>query len=208
MQNRTRLALIAVTTMAALAAFTGAAAADRAIRIENGAFTATGTINIREGGLGGTISCTITLRGRLVTEIRKVNARRLPEGRIGTIDRVETANCRFLMSDWVVTHLTPIELRYESFTGTLPNITGILVLALRLGLRLDSADGRFRCLYRGDVPFIFQSGGTPGRLIQKRYLPNTLTQIEGMGTGCVAGAIIELGGTLALGAPQPILTLL
>jgi hypothetical protein len=203
-----RLGLIAVVTMASLTAFAGVAAADRAIRIENGAFTATGTINLREGGLGGTISCTITLRGRLVTEIRKVDARRLPEGRIGTIDRVETANCRFLGTNWTVTFLTPIELRYESFTGTLPNITGILVLALRLGVRLDSADGRVRCLYRGDVPFIFQSEATPGRLIQKRYLPNTLTRIEGTGSGCVAGATIELSGTLALGAPQPILTLL
>ena len=76
-----------------------------------------------------------------------------------------------------------------------------------MGVRLDS--GETRCLFQGDVPFIFSSQqGIPGRLIQKRYLPNTLTRIEGVGAGCGVGATIDISGTLELGRPQPILTLM
>ena len=113
----TRLVLVLVAATALVALGASAAAASRAIRIENPAFTATGTISLREGAFGAVITCTITLRGRLVNEIIKANARRLPEGRIGTIERVETANCRALGVNWVATFLTPIDLRTRRSPG-------------------------------------------------------------------------------------------
>lgn len=205
MSRSMRFALAALATVLAVAGLGGTASASRTLRVENPLVIATGNITINEV-LGARITCAITLRAMLNAQINKAGAGRLPEGAAGMVERVETAACRDNIGFvWTVIFLTPIALRYESFTGTLPEITGILLTALRAGVRITSASGMSTCLLQGDLPFELTSRAeVPGRLIQKRYLANRLRRIEG---NCGINAEIEITGTLEVARTQPILTL-
>jgi len=149
---------------------------------------------------GTTINCDVSMTLLYARSIQKVWARRLPEGQIGAIPSARTANCRDMMLGWEVQFLaeamTPIPMRYDAFLGNLPLITGMLITALRVGVRIRSRVKE--CLFEGELPFlVFESGGGQ-RFDRKTFLENRLSYVGG---NCSEGSTIEITGTLTIRQP-------
>lgn len=103
------------------------------------------------GGAGVQIFCDVTFRGVFVPLIRKMRGTS-----VGMITSATTRNCegRVLVGTPTWIFLTPIMITYESFLGTLPEITGILVRFQPLNFRINETEGgrlTAECLYEGDV---------------------------------------------------------
>jgi hypothetical protein len=200
----TRLsALGAIAASALLALSAASASAERAIEIRPTEVTNAGRIALtyNEEMRRGVISCEIAISLRYVRVIQKVWARRLFEGRIGIIPGVRTAGCREMMNNFNVIFLAtaenPIAMRYDAFLGALPNITGLLITALSVGVRIRSATAN--CLFQGDLPFlVFEAGGGQS-FNRKTFLANNLPWVEGM--PCPATSSVEISGTLTIDPP-------
>jgi hypothetical protein len=144
-----------VTTGAVAIALTLAAApasASRRLRVAPaGAITAVseGAISVIFNAL--TYRCNrVTLTGEVAREFDKTTA--LPAGRMGQIDTGVPMECAaeggaavtvvFLME-----RNAPSTLLYQAFLGTLPEITGVLFVAL--SFRFSVGAGMVRCLFQG-----------------------------------------------------------
>ncbi len=191
MHKLTRLLLLGSLTVVSLAIMTGAASANRSLELRPGGaitLTASGTTTLAAEG-GANVLCTrLTLRGTLVTRIAKAGARRLPEGRIGAITEGTSTGCTGPFGEAVTAVVLaeprvnglrhPFELRYDSFQGTLPNINGILVTALRAEFSLNPLAGA-RCVFVGDVggriDFPAVAAGNTGA-----FLTNTVTLVAAL----------------------------
>ncbi|MGB2711535.1 MAG: hypothetical protein WBC33_08450 [Conexibacter sp.] len=203
MRKLTQLALMACVAFGLLAFAAGTASAERAIEIRPTEVVNMGRIALtyNEEMRRGIITCELTISLRYVRVIQKVWARRLFEGRIGIIPGVRAAGCREMMNNFNVIFLAtaenPIAMRYDAFLGTLPLITGLLVTALEVGVRIRSAGAN--CLFQGDLPFLaFENGGGQS-FNRKTFLANNLPWVEGM--PCPAGSSIEISGTLTIDPP-------
>ena len=203
MRNALRLAMTACAASMLLALASGPAFANRALgiapteAINNGRISLTYNEMMRRA----TITCELFLSLRYVREVQKAGAGRLNEGIIGLIPGARTAGCREMMNNWTVIFLVnaenPITMRYDAFLGGLPRITGILITALDVGVRIRSANAN--CLFQGDLPFLtFESEGGP-RFDRKTFLANSLPWVEGM--PCEAGSSIAIAGTLTIEPP-------
>jgi hypothetical protein len=140
------------------------------------------------------ISCELFMTLDYAEVISKETAGELTEP-IGAIVRARTNNCREGLNNWEVTFLRPVEgipMRYESFLGNLPNIAGVLITALEVGVHIRR--NTTNCLFRGNVPFLANQEGGGTRFNQKRTLSNRLLRVEGM--ECPAMSGLEL--TIAL----------
>lgn len=117
--------------------------------------TSEGRITFR-GGAGVQIYCEMTFTGMILPLVRKV--RGVP---FGTITAAATRGCegRVLVGTPTWIFLAPIPMVYESFLGTLPEISGILVRFQPMNFRINEADERGRllaeCLYEGNVGALF-----------------------------------------------------
>ncbi len=162
MRTFMRLRLLGCLSLVLLGALTASASANRSLELRPGGaitLTAEGTTTFEIGG--GNLLCTrLTLRGTLVTRIAKAGARRLPEGRIGAITEGTSTGCTGPFGEVVTLTVLaeprvnglrhPFELRYDSFQGTLPNINGVLVTALKVEFNLPGFGG-LRCVYTSEV---------------------------------------------------------
>jgi len=204
MRTRMRAALAALAAVCLLAVATGVAAADTGIRIRpNEGVRNSGSLSFiyRDGIRTATITCNVELGLRYVSAMNKAWAGRLAEGLIGNIVAARTGGCRQLMTNWtvifLVTAMNPIPMRYESFLGLLPNITGLLITALDVGIRIISPNAN--CLYQADLPFLVSEVGGGQRFDQKTFLANTLPWVEG--ATCPMESTLEVSGTLAVEPP-------
>ena len=204
MRTGMRAALVACATVCLLAAAAAPAAAETGIRIRpNSTVRNSGTLSFmyRDGMRTATITCNVAIGLRYVSAMNKAFAARLPEGQIGNIVSARTGNCRHLMTNWQVIILVneenPIPMRYEAFLGVLPNITGLLITALEVGIRIISPNAN--CLYQADLPFLVREVGGGQRFDQKTFLANVLPWNEGM--GCPVESTLEVIGTLAVEPP-------
>ncbi len=206
MNKATRLAITACATFVLLAFASGAALANRAIRIEpGGPALNVGAISITSPfGGGALIRCELTLELEYVRFIQKQFARNLAGGQIGVINGGRAVECIETGGmPWIVTilaeRLRPSPMRYDAFLGSLPLITGILITALNFGIKLNN--GLLACLFEGELPFlIFERLGSQ-RFDRKRLLPNLLPLVEGM---CPIGSTVELRGGLNILPPQTV----
>ncbi len=153
MPHRLRLPLAAFAVAALLStALVGSAAASRALRIEPaGAIEATMERFLIRQPAGIEIWCNVTLRGNLAASVNKTVG-----AGFGGITEARTRECRgneFVVGPPSLIFLTPIPMTYNSFLGTLPNITGILVNFNPMKLRIDEERRpvEVRCLYEGVV---------------------------------------------------------
>jgi hypothetical protein len=202
---RTAKRVLAAACVAGLLAIAAApATADTGIRIRpNATVRNSGTLSFmyRDAMRTVTITCNVALGLRYVSAMNKAWAGRLPEGQIGNIVSARTGNCRHLMTNWQVIILVneenPIPMRYESFLGLLPNITGLLITALEVGIRIISPNAN--CLYQADLPFLVSEAGGGQRFDQKTFLANVLPWNEGM--NCPVESTLEVIGTLAVEPP-------
>lgn len=188
MVRRPFAAAIAVTSVCAVAAFAAPAGAVRAIWIQPGgeikktveAFT------IRAFGGEVTIICKLTLTGSVTTApIEKASAGLLPEGRIGQIEGWAVERCRTNFGTpaeltVLVETGAPVDLRFQSFLGALPNITGVQFRKLGFAFRVVEPAVLGTCLYKGMVDLLLgfppvEAGGgrrfTPERFITPNAIP-------------------------------------
>jgi hypothetical protein len=140
------------------------------------------------------INCELFMILNYLRVVSKETAETLTEP-IGAIVRARAANCREGLNSWEITFLVPAEgfpMRYNGFLGVLPRITGVLITALDVGVRIRR--NTVNCLFSGILPFLaFQEGGGT-RFDRKRTLSNRLLRVEGMECPVMSG--IEL--TIAL----------
>jgi len=204
MHRLTRLAVLAFAALALLAFATGTASANRGLAIRpGGPIFAEGPIRINEALRVVNLECELHLEGVLRGGVPKIA--RLPEGELGQLTRLEFRECEAARIPWIVQGLTepgsPSPVLYQSFLGTLPNITGVLMLALSVGVRIRS--GRTDCLYKGDVPYLIWKSPGEERFNRKTCLPNRLTLFRTI-ENCPRESWIELEGTLIIRPGQEI----
>jgi len=135
--------LLAAALTLALGA--GTAAANRGFQTEEGGRSAAEAreYQIRIGEL--TITCDVV---RYISLHRTIAKAALSLA--GIVERVEVRNCRNGTLR-VLPALLPWHMQYQSFSGVLPNISGIRMRVIGLGWLIEAHSGLFRCLYVGNV---------------------------------------------------------
>lgn len=162
------LSLAAVSATVALFALVGGASANR-LSVSGQTISATWTEAALTGGFG-TVSCPMTMEGSMHTRTTTKTAGAL----IGYITRASVGRCRIGSASVLATTL-PWHVRYEAFTGTLPNISGI---------RTDIIGAQWTII---EPVFAF-----PCLLTSTESAPNTATFT--VSSGRVGG--VTLGGTI------------
>jgi hypothetical protein len=158
-----------------------------------------GAVSFRGGEV--TIACTLALNGELNPGISKLSARSLSEGVVGYITEGVGSGCTEAFGSITYALLAeeeaPVSLRYDAFLGTLPSITGTLLMALQVPSSFTSTF-LGTCLYQGDVGLLvtFPAGETGNRV---SVLGNRVSRRTG---GGLCPATVELAGTFTLSPPQ------
>ncbi|MGB2711708.1 MAG: hypothetical protein WBC33_09335 [Conexibacter sp.] len=183
----------------------GVAPANRGIIPTGGAITAVNEGTITFGTMGGfTYRCArVTLVGEVWEVFDKSGT--LPASQVGQIDTGTAGECRaeggaaatvvFLME-----RRAPADMRYNSFLGTLPRISGLLILFLTF--RFSISTNIIRCLFQGDLgvlalfPPSVEGGGT-----QYTRVSPLLTRLRS--TDCMGDATVS--GTFRLTPAQSLL---
>lgn len=176
------LAIIAALTLSSLAQI---ASANRALTIESaGAIRATArSLTFSESE--GAITAEITLEGSLHRGATPKVERVLS----GFVLTVNTANCRAIFFACTVRVLNlPWHMRYVSFRGTLPNITGIRLEMTGVFL-LEIPIARKRCLYFGTI-----QADTSNPVTRLVVLPNTASLVTDLNGGSRCEATGEFSG--------------
>jgi hypothetical protein len=181
----TRFVMVVCAAALGLALIASSAFASRAIEIRPNreAVTATARGVIFEGGTIR-ITCEVTLRGALTkASVAKAAARRLPEGEIAKITEGRALGPRGerrCPSNEPIEDVTVLAnaagrefiLRYDSFAGTLPEITAVNLTVLRIGFQIRLL---VRCLYGGEAavraPTVREAGGR--RTVETIEFPTT-----------------------------------
>ncbi len=139
------------------------------------------------------INCELFMTLDYVRVVSKGTAERLTEP-IGKIVRARAANCREGLNGWEITFLLPAEgipMRYDAFLGTLPNISGVLITALDVGVHIRR--NTVNCLFSGSLPYLaFEEGGGT-RFNRKRTLSNRLLRVEGVECPVMSGIELAIG---------------
>ena len=200
-----RLALTACAASALLAFAVGTAPANRALGIRpGGPIFAEGPVRLNESLGVANIECELHLEGVLRGVVQKVPS--LPIGEAGMLTRDEFRECETLRRPVVVEGLvepgTPAPIVYNSFLGVLPAITGVLMIALNVGVQVTI--GESRCLYRGNVPFLLWKSPGEGLFNRKTFLANRLAYVRG---NCMPASWLELEGTMIM-RPGQMITLM
>lgn len=196
MSRLMKLAMLACTAVFAMAFFAGAAAALRSIGIS----TAEGGRRIRTEG-ASTFDSREAFRFRVTCESLRLNGElaaaaiakltALPTGKVGTIQEGSATGCRESLGGAAEIRITvPIDLRYNSILGTLPNITGILVVALNARFQIRAA---LTCIYEGTVGFLFEVNErreiTRGRFLQELVRKTAESPGACPATGAIIGTM-------------------
>jgi hypothetical protein len=151
MRKSGKLLLVAITAALVLASLAAAANANRSIEVRPLPITATsvGGIVFLEAG-GGTVSCPLTLNVTLHSSISKA-----VESLMGSVGGGTVGRCTSSTGANVVARLLLLwHIRFQSFRGTLPNITGLLFTAVNSAFLFAFEAGGARvatCLYVGNV---------------------------------------------------------
>jgi hypothetical protein len=149
MRNRSKLALAALSAAMLLAVVVSVASANR-LATSNQAWRATFTPMTFTGG-GSTVRCNVTLEGSFHSRtISKVVGQL-----VGYVTKATVSPHPCTGGDAEAAQESlPWHLRYNSFTGTLPNITTIVVEAIstRFWVESEIIGFGFRCFYRTNIP--------------------------------------------------------
>jgi hypothetical protein len=206
MRITTRIVIAALAALSVIALFAGPASASRGISIS----PSTGLITLASNGswtfgrgLFSVICARVTLKISLATsQISKAAAGRLPEGLAGWITEGTIAECRDAIggaaSSVALTTLAQREkwfpLLYNGFLGTLPNINGVLLLALRSNFSVTTGPAG-TCLYEGTIGNLIVFNGSL-QSVSNSFLTNSERLISG-GEGCPATGSLSGRGTIS-----------
>jgi hypothetical protein len=178
MPNRFGVLIAALTAALLLALGAGAANASRSFSVTNNTLLTYTSPGLTFSPAGRQIICAVTLTASLHRVFAKVrgtlagfvNGARVE--RCSNSTGIGTTEARPLVS-----HVDPWHISYESFRGTLPRITEILVIIrdARFLTLLDSIliGGRLGCLYRSDIAV-----GTAGRSGAAEYTSERLIPLR------------------------------
>jgi hypothetical protein len=209
MRTLTRLATGAIALGALLALISSTASASRALSIRpGGPIFAEGPVTISEPLRVANIICELHLEGVLRGVVPKIA--RLPEGEMGQLTRLEFIGCveTFRRVVWTISGLvepgSPSPVLYQSFLGTLPSISGVLALALSVGIRIRG--GMVDCLFKGDLPYLIGRLSAEPLFNLKRFLANRLPLFRTIEM-CPVGSFLEISGTLII-RPGQMITLM
>jgi hypothetical protein len=174
-----RLALAGLTAAFVLAAAVSTASANRLSLSERG-FQTIWTAPLSGGG-GGEIAseCQITLRG----SFHSATLAKVAAALVGHIFGATVGSC-ITGGTTVLRETLPWHLRYQSFTGTLPRITGVTLQNIGASFRVEEGFGQ-ACLYR-------TTATNPSRLI---------AEIEA--NGLVTGLRADETATIPMTGPFP-----
>ncbi|MDW5596005.1 hypothetical protein VSS74_16770 [Conexibacter stalactiti] len=195
MFNRSRLASVVAATALALVGSTATASAHDAIGITpSGPLPTTIGLNTQAGGITFSAgmfvgNCTMTLDLIFHPVIRKVL-----DAPVGAVTNGSLVVCNPPGVTASILGLpNPSPITYDSFLGTLPNITGLLVWFRRLSFQFN-VPGTGLCLYSGQQ----------GALIDFTKNPRTVTLLAGGIFTKQAGSPLACpaGGTLTTGPPM------
>ena len=172
--------------------FAGSAFANRSLTVNRTAFRATSRAVVFAGSELNT-TCEVTLNGATtVTAVQKSAGAAL-----GVITEGKVSFCRGSIprAVFLFTVANPIRLSYASFTGTLPRITAVGVMASNVALEVqETVFGN--CLYRGDAQaWTLRDTGGRQELNQMEFV-NAPARLFRGGIFCPATSTIT--GTLAL----------
>lgn len=149
MQNRSRAALIALTAAFVLGSAVGGASARR-LELSNQSFTAKWA-ELRFTALGGliTVACAVTLEGSFHSRtLSKVSGQL-----IGVVTKAALTRPCNGGEAWILNGIErpantlPWHIRYDSFIGALPRITGIRIQLIGAAFLLTTTVPRAECLY-------------------------------------------------------------
>jgi hypothetical protein len=151
MSTYSRLALAIVAATICIGVSASAAIANRAILTTGGEVTApTESMNFTSSEGAIRIRCPKTFTANIEREIPKRRG-----SHIGSASFAGTAGCRSELAEAVVRFLgEPWEMKYQSFSGTLPNIEGVLVQFVQLEFLIQIrilGITTLACLYRAEA---------------------------------------------------------
>jgi len=196
MRNRTKLVLTALTAALVLSAAVGSASATRLEISNTGIRVLYRALTFSESGGGSETICPVTLEGTFHSRTISKVANSL----VGFITRAfsASASCTGAGRAVVLAGTLPWHVRYESFEGTLPNITGINLLLE--GASFLITEFGVSCLYRGQArgTAVREAGGAITlRADPNRLIPKSSGGILCPANGRFAGAepVTNLGGT-------------
>jgi len=208
----TRRGWASAMALAAVCAAMAAAPASamRAILLQPGGEIKKTVEAFRIRAFGGevTITCELTLLGRLTTApIEKASAGLLPQGRIGRIEEAFVEGCGTNIGTpaeltVLVEPGAPRDLRFQAFLGALPNITGLLFRKLAFAFRIEEPFVLGTCLYRGMVDLLMSFPpveGAGGRFTPERFVvPNAIPRVS----PAPCPEIVEISGVGKITPPQ------
>ncbi|HYV16190.1 MAG TPA: hypothetical protein VE972_09220 [Conexibacter sp.] len=204
MRTSRSIGLLALAVASLVAFASGSAVALRALAINpGGPIRAEGPVRVNEALRVANIECELVLTGMLVRQVPKMT-----NAPLGSLTRLEFRNCieTFRRIPWIVTALVeprmPAPVFYNTFLGTLPDITGILATAQNVGIRLTNAERTVECLFRGNLPYLIYRSPGELKFNRKMFLPNRLNYFEGR--GCRPEAFVEIEGILILEPAQEV----
>lgn len=196
MSIRNRLAVVASITALALAMCAASAAGEVAISL-GPIDDPPQEIEIRSARTGIRFSaflfngtCQLTLGFIVFSHVEKQAL-----APVGAITRGRLTDCTPGGVTGVVLAQSPL-MNYQSFTGRLPDITGLLVVILGLGFEF-TAPGIGRCLYIGNQPALIDLVGTP-QLLTLLPAPNAFVKAPGSALLCPATGTLSADGSLAI----------
>ena len=191
MRNRTRAACVALTAAFSLALATGSASANRFSYSSQSFRIIWTSLTFSEAGGNFPISCPVTLEG----SFHSATVAKVREALVGYITRasVNNAGCSEGQAT-ILRESLPWHVKYQSFTGTLPRITGVRHYLIGAAFQIEPGLG-IVCLARSSERFpaagdaTREAGGNITSLT-----PDSTLAIPVTGTACPEAGIFSGSG--------------
>jgi hypothetical protein len=145
------------------------------------------------GGFG-TGRCALTLEGSFHT----LTITKTRSSLVGFVNAASVSGCTF--SGTVLRETLPWHLQYESFSGTLPNISSVQLKIIGFDFRITEPNFGISCLFRSTeaLPLIETLTREASGVIRSATLSGTLA------SGAECGLRVSFGGTTtSFGTPPP-----
>ena len=198
MRNSIRLLLAALTAALAITLGAGGASALRSISLNpagNNVEARSTALTFTEGGGGFSLICEVTLTINLNSAISKTAG-----SIVGNVIAAVFRNCRggtFIVLAPEARNPWPI--KFQNFTGTLPNITEVTLTIENTGFLVEAFFRTARCLYGGTI-----EGRTRNNPVNeiKAEEGRSVPLITDLNGGVACSRTLLLKGIFRLGAPQ------
>lgn len=175
MHRHVRLLIAALTATVVLGTAVGSASAGR-LSVTNSQFRVVWrNLELSNTATEGTIRCTVTFEG----SFHSATISKIRNAQIGRVTAAHSINICTGGSNTINRETLPWDILYQSFTGTLPNITGIAFLLTRASFASFTGGNSCRATFTtenpgGEIAIIGAGGRIEGaRADESRIIPLT-----------------------------------